>query len=117
MCAAGSFGFAYSTPATIAADLAAAKRQTSGVITPNFFVFSEPPAFSEVEAQAACAALEALPLVPHDGYSVPHAPYFPDLATQLDPVMATPPTYLTFHFGCRLNASLQTPMRAALLLA
>ena len=96
---AGSFGFAYSTPEAIAADLAAVKRQTSGVITANFFVFSEPPAFTAADAEAACAALEMLPLAPEDGYHVPQPPFYPDLAAQLAPVMVTPPSYLTFHFG------------------
>ena len=96
---AGSFGFAYSTPEAIAADLAAAKRQTSGVINANFFVFSEPPAFTAAEAEAACAALKMLPLAPEDGYHVPQPPFYPDLAAQLAPVIAAPPSYLTFHFG------------------
>ena len=97
---AGSFGFAYSTPEGIAADLAAVKRQTSGMINANFFVFSEPPAFTAADAEAACAALEMLPLAPEDGYHVPQPPFYPDLvAAQLAPVMVTPPSYLTFISG------------------
>jgi len=93
----GSFGFAYSTPERIAADLGAARALTRGVLNANFFVFRDvvPPSLDEGER--AVAAIAALPGAPAPQLPVP--PYFPDLAAQLEPVWRLRPEVLTFHFG------------------
>lgn len=95
----GSFGFAYSSPTQIHADLMAAKERTQGPLNANFFIFSdvEPPA--EEEITAACASLCKLPVGKDVMHSVPKAPYFQDLEAQLAPVWVHKPSVLTFHFG------------------
>lgn len=95
----GSFGFAYSTPERIAADLAAARALSIGPLNANFFVFRPvvPPAAEQ--ASRAIAALAALPGAAGIAFTAPVPPFVPDLAGQLEPVWRLRPEVLTFHFG------------------
>ena len=94
-----SFGFAYSTPERIAADLAATRALSAGPLNANFFVFRPiaPPAPEEVAR--ALAALAALPGSAGVRLAAPVPPFFPDLARQLESVWRLRPEVLTFHFG------------------
>lgn len=95
----GSFGFAYSAPERIEADLVATKKLTSGPINANFFVFS-PVVMPDADLQqAALLALRELPNTEHCNLQVPKSPYFPDLNRLLEPVWRQQPAILTFHFG------------------
>ncbi len=95
----GSFGFAYSTPERIAADLSAARALSAGPLNANFFIFrpATPPA--PEEAARAIAALAALPGAAGVALAPPVPPYAPDLAQQLEPIWRLRPEVLTFHFG------------------
>lgn len=97
--AVGSFGFAYSSPAKIAQDLAAVRAQTSGPVNANFFVFAPVAIPDEAQQQGALQALAALPGAPGCALSLPRAPFYPDLASLLEPVWTQRPAMLTFHFG------------------
>ena len=94
-----SFGFAYSTPERIAADLAATRALTSGPLNANFFVFRPVAAPAREEEARAVAALAALPHARDLALAPPAPPYAPDLAAQLEPVWRLRPEVLTFHFG------------------
>lgn len=95
----GSFGFAYSTPEKIEADLIATKQLTSGPINANFFVFA-PVVMPDTTAQdSALAALRGLPHADRVDLQIPQAPFFPDLNQVLAPVWRERPAILTFHFG------------------
>jgi nitronate monooxygenase len=94
-----SFGFAYSTPERIAADLAATRALTKGPVNANFFVFRPVPPPATDEAARAVAALEALPGAAGLKLAAPIPPFFPDLTSQLEPVWRLRPEVLTFHFG------------------
>ena len=103
----GSFGFAYSTPETIEQCLAETKQLSAGPLNANFFVFSgvsEPGADQYQHAQAAVRAFSAVG--PFD-VKWPTPPFFPDLATQLEPVWQQRPEVLTFHFGIPDDAIIQ----------
>lgn len=95
----GSFGFAYSTPERIVADLAAARALTAGPLNANFFVFRPVTAPPADEAARAVAALRTLPGATSVALAPPVPPFFPDLATQLEPVWRMRPQVLTFHLG------------------
>lgn len=95
--AVGSFGFAYSTPDQIAAQLRAAQACTSGCINANFFVFSPVAMPPTSEIAAAVAALNTI--APDIRLQPPEPPFFPDLSDQLAPIWALKPQILTFHFG------------------
>lgn len=97
--AIGSFGFAYSAPEAIEKDLAATRQLTCGPVNVNFFIFNEVSGPTEDEFNAAVAALQTLPLLIESGYEIPEQPYFPSLASQLEPVWRARPQILTFHFG------------------
>jgi len=95
----GSFGFAYSTPEKIHADLVAAQSLSSGPINANFFVFSPVRLPSE---QAQVNAMQALRTLGVDGVkslTAPAEPFYPNLMEQLEPVWKTRPAILSFHFG------------------
>ena len=95
----GSFGFAYSTPEKIHADLVGAQALTSGPINANFFVFSPVHLPSE---QMQTNAMQALRMLGVDGVhslTIPAEPFYPDLMTQLEPVWSARPAILSFHFG------------------
>jgi nitronate monooxygenase len=95
----GSFGFAYSAPEKIHADLVAAQSLTSGPINANFFVFS--PVFLPSD-QMQNNAMQALRLLGVDGVqslTIPAEPYYPNLMEQLEPIWNARPAILSFHFG------------------
>jgi nitronate monooxygenase len=95
----GSFGFAYSTPEKIHADLVAAQSLTRGPINANFFVFS-PVLLPSDEVQAnAMQALRSLGVDGVQSLTIPVAPYYPSLMEQLEPVWSARPAILSFHFG------------------
>jgi nitronate monooxygenase len=95
----GSFGFAYSSPEKIEADLVATKRLTSGPINANFFVFA-PVVMPDTNAQnSALEALRGLPHADQANLQVPQPPFFLDLNRMLAPVWRERPAMVTFHFG------------------
>lgn len=103
----GSFGFAYSSPEKIHADLTATRAFSAGPLNANFFVF-QPVALPDVAQQAAAlAALSSLGLPEDCVLHVPQAPFYPDLETLLQPVWLHRPALLTFHFGIPFAAVMQ----------
>lgn len=95
----GSFGFAYSSPEKIQADLAMAQSLTSGPLNANFFIFSPPDLPSEAIRKEAIDALQGLAMTQGLEIAFPSTPYYPDLMKQLEPVWQARPAMLTFHFG------------------
>lgn len=95
----GSFGFAYSSPEKIQADLAMARSLTSGPLNANFFVFSPPDLPCERVQNEAIRALQDLAITQDLEITLPSTPYYPDLMKQLEPVWQARPAMLTFHFG------------------
>jgi nitronate monooxygenase len=95
----GSFGFAYSTPEKIHADLVAAQSLTSGPINANFFVFS-PVCLPSDQIQAqAVQALRSLGVDGPQSLTIPAEPFYPNLMEQLEPIWNARPAILSFHFG------------------
>ena len=95
----GSFGFAYSTPEKIHADLLMAQSLTSGPINANFFVFS-PVCLPSDQIQAqAVQALRSLGVGGVQSLTIPADPFYPNLMEQLEPIWKTRPAILSFHFG------------------
>lgn len=95
----GSFGFAYSSPEKIQADLAMAQSLTSGPLNANFFIFSPPDLPCERIQKEAIGALQDLAITEDLEIALPSAPYYPDLMKQLEPIWQARPAMLTFHFG------------------
>ena len=103
----GSFGFAYSSPQKIAADLLAARSlmqsaDSVGAINANFFIFKPVELPNTQTQQAALSALQNLPMANaafDTPVTVPSAPFYPDLHEQIAPVWQHKPEVLTFHFG------------------
>jgi nitronate monooxygenase len=95
----GSFGFAYSTPEKIHADLVAAQSLTSGPINANFFIFSTVFLPSEQTRTNAMQALRSLGVDGVQSLSIPAEPFYPDLMKQLEPIWSARPAILSFHFG------------------
>lgn len=95
----GSFGFAYSSPDQIAADLQTTQQLTPGPINANFFIFSPVTLPSEAEQQCALNDIRSLMNECDAELTIPQPPYYPDLLAQLEPVWAARPAMLTFHFG------------------
>ena len=99
----GSFGFAYSTPEKIDADLKAAKALIKKVpktrINANFFVFKEPVMPTEPEQQQALSDLKDVVDTLGVTVAIPKSPYIPDLQSMLEPIWVHQPEVLTFHFG------------------
>jgi nitronate monooxygenase len=95
----GSFGFAYSAPEKIHADLVAAKSLTSGPINANFFVFSPVYLPSEQMQADALRALRSLGVDGVQSLTIPAEPFYPNLMDQLEPVWSARPAILSFHFG------------------
>lgn len=103
----GSFGFTYTSPEKISADLNATQALTVGPLNANFFVF-QPVALPDVAQQAAALlALRALGLPDELVLQMPQAPFYPDLETLLQPVWQHRPALLTFHFGIPSDAVMQ----------
>ena len=108
--AVGSYGFAYSTPEKIADDLRAAtalKRNGSGAINANFFVFPEvvPPASAQVDS--AVESFVAAAYGEDVSFKLPKPPYYHNIEKQLEAVWAISPDIVTFHFGIPPAAILQ----------
>lgn len=95
----GSFGFAYSTPEKIHADVLAAQALTSGPINANFFVFSLVRLPSEQTQTDAVQALRSLGVGGVQSLTIPAEPFYPDLMEQLEPIWKARPAILSFHFG------------------
>jgi nitronate monooxygenase len=95
----GSFGFAYSTPEKIHADLVVAQSLTGGPINANFFVFNPVQMPSEQTQTNAVQALRSLAVDGVQSLSIPAEPFYPDLMEQLEPIWKTRPAILSFHFG------------------
>ena len=95
----GSFGFAYSTPEKIHADLVTAQSLTSGPINANFFVFSPVYLPSEQMQADALQALRSLSVDGAQSLTIPAEPYYPNLMSQLEPIWSARPAILSFHFG------------------
>jgi len=95
----GSFGFAYSAPEKIHADLLAAQSLTNGPINANFFVFNPVSLPSD---QIQSKAMQALCSLGVDGVrflTMPAEPFYPNLMDQLEPIWKVRPAILSFHFG------------------
>jgi len=103
----GSFGFAYSSPAKISADLLATQALSVGPLNANFFVFQPVTLPDAEQCAAAWAALRALDLPEDCQLSTPQAPFYPELETLLQPVWQHRPAMLTFHFGLPPAAVMQ----------
>lgn len=103
----GSFGFAYSTPEKIEADLLATRALTSGALNANFFIFQPIQAPTDKDYEDAVLALQALPFSNQVSFSKPKEPFFPDLNKQLEPIWKQRPELLTFHFGIPSNSVLE----------
>ena len=95
----GSFGFAYSTPEKIHADLVMAQSLTGGPINANFFVFSPVCLPSEQIQKNAMQALGSLGVGGVQSLALPVEPFYPNLMEQLEPIWKTRPAILSFHFG------------------
>ena len=95
----GSFGFAYSTPEKIHADLVAAQSLTSGPINANFFVFSPVRLPNNQTQTNAMQALRSLGVDGAHSLTIPAEPFCPNLMEQLEPVWRARPAILSFHFG------------------
>lgn len=95
----GSFGFAYSTPEAIRADMAAVQALTEGPINANFFVIKEPDEPPINQAQAALSDLADATMGFEVSLVKPQPPYVTDLQSQIAPLWENPPHYVTFHFG------------------
>ncbi len=95
----GSFGFAYSTPKKIHADLVVAQSLTNGPINANFFVFSPVCLPSDQMQKNAMQALHSLGVDGVQSLSIPAEPFYPNLMEQLEPIWNARPAILSFHFG------------------
>jgi nitronate monooxygenase len=95
----GSFGFAYSTPEKIHADLMAAQTLTSGPINANFFVFSPVRLPSDETQTNAMQALRSLGIDGVQSLTIPTEPFYPNLMEQLESIWKARPAILSFHFG------------------
>lgn len=95
----GSFGFAYSTPERISADLTAAKQLTDGPVNANFFVFRPVELPSPEIQREAVQALKNLPIEADYSIHVPEKNFFPVLEEQIEPIWQHRPAVVTFHFA------------------
>jgi nitronate monooxygenase len=95
----GSFGFAYSAPEKIYADLLMAQSLTSGPINANFFIFSPVRLPSGQTQTNAMQALHSLGIDGAQSLTIPAEPFYPNLMEQLEPIWNARPAILSFHFG------------------
>lgn len=98
----GSFGFAYTAPNKIEADLTQTIRlcgENTPPINANFFVFNQVETPVQEQIDLAKSNLKELTQISIPDFPVLNEPYFPDLEAQLEPVWKIQPKYLTFHFG------------------
>lgn len=98
--ALGSFGFAYTEPATMRDHVEAVRREGALPIHINLFVDATP---RDVGAEELKSALEALrPAYDDLGIPVPTSvapPYAPSLDEQIEAALALRPALLSSHFG------------------
>jgi len=104
----GSFGFAYSPPEKIHADLLTAQSLTSGPINANFFVFSPVCLPSEQMQTKAMHALRSLSVDGVQSLTIPSEPFYPSLMDQLEPIWKARPAILSFHFGLPPEGVIET---------
>jgi nitronate monooxygenase len=95
----GSFGFAYSTPEKINADLTAAKQLTDGPVNANFFVFRPVELPSPEIQREAVQALKSFPIDADCSIRVPEKDFFLVLEEQIEPIWQHRPAVVTFHFA------------------
>ncbi len=98
----GSFGFAYSTPNKIEAELTAAIRLCSDkkpLINANFFVFNQIEIPDQEQIDLAISNLKELTQISIPDFPALKEPYFPNLDDQLEVIWKIKPKFLTFHFG------------------
>ncbi len=98
--ALGSFGFAYTQPAAMREQVAAARALTEAPIHINLFVERAPAPPDEASMHATLTALR--PLHEHLGIAPPApvaAPYAPSLEDQIEAALALKPALLSTHFG------------------
>lgn len=99
----GSFGFAYSTPEKIDADLKATQdlmnQASRKRINANFFVFEEPIMPNFQQQQLALHDLQSIIGDWGIQSALPQSPYIPNLEDMLEPIWEHQPEVLTFHFG------------------
>ena len=95
----GSFGFAYSSPEKIQAELALAQALTSGPINANFFIFNSVCLPNDSVQVSALMALRNLDLGDIQEFAIPAAPFYPNLMDQLESVWSARPAIVSFHFG------------------
>ena len=111
--ALGSFGFAYTQPETMQRDVEAVRALTDAPINLNLFVSPQPAPIAAGAQRKAIAAIAGyyaeLGLPPP---KAAHAPYAPDVESQLDVIEAVRPRVFTCHLG-ELDARRLHRMRAA----
>lgn len=99
----GSFGFAYSSPEKIQADLqvtkALIKQVPSSRIQANFFVFQESFLPSASECESALRDLNDILSPLGISAELPKQPFIPNLDAMLEPIWIERPEVLSFHFG------------------
>lgn len=98
--ALGSFGFAYTEPATMREQVAAVRSEGPLPIHINLFVDAPPREVDDAEVAAALAALR--PMYDELGVPVPTSvvpPYAPDLEAQIETALELRPALLSSHFG------------------
>lgn len=98
--ALGSFGFAYTEPATMREQVAAVRKEGPLPIHINLFVDAPPREVSDAEVASALDALRPM----HDelGIAVPTSvapPYAPSLDEQIEAALDLRPALLSSHFG------------------
>lgn len=107
----GSFGFAYSSPEKILADLKAAKalikQAPNNRIHANFFVFQDPVLPQASECQTALNNLNDILAPLGISAGVPPQPFIPNLDAMLEPVWVECPEVLSFHFGIPSKAVIE----------
>lgn len=110
--ALGSFGFAYTEPAAMKAQMETARAATQAPIHINLFVENVPPAPSDEAMRAALDALK--PMYEALGVQAPQRidpPYAPDLDAQVRAALALRPAMLSLHFR-QLSAATIADARA-----
>jgi nitronate monooxygenase len=99
----GSFGFAYSTPEKIQADLQAAKALMKAVpksrMHANFFIFEAPVLPPPSDCDAALEDLNEVLSPLGISAELPKQPFIPNIDAMLEPIWIERPDVLSFHFG------------------
>ena len=99
----GSFGFAYSTPEMIQADIQAAKSLMKAVpksrMHANFFIFEDPVLPTSADCDAALKDLNEVLSSLGISAELPKQPFIPNIDAMLEPIWIERPDVLSFHFG------------------